>query len=73
MSLVSAIKPTSGHWLHLVAWGMVVAGLAGVVTVLVSPTAGLVAGAVLAVVVLVVNALAKASRKMERIFAEELD
>ncbi|MEU4801234.1 hypothetical protein [Actinosynnema sp. NPDC023587] len=73
MSIVSAIKPTSDNWVHLVAWGMVVAGLAGVMVVLASPTAGVVTGLVLAIAGLAVNALTKASRKMDQIFAEELD
>ncbi|MEV0677248.1 hypothetical protein AB0I60_12090 [Actinosynnema sp. NPDC050436] len=73
MSIVSAIKPTSGNWVHLVAWGMVAAGLAGVVTVLASPVAGVVAGLVLALIGLAVNSLSRASHKMDQIFAEELD
>ncbi len=73
MSIVSAIKPTSGSWLPLIAWGMVVVGLAAFATVIVSATAGIVTGVVLAVAGLVANAMAKASRKMDRIFAEELD
>ncbi|CCH27600.1 hypothetical protein ABZ816_07990 [Actinosynnema sp. NPDC047251] len=73
MSIVSAMKPTTGSWLHLVAWGMVVAGVAGVLAVLASPATGVLTGLALAVIGLVVNAFAKASRKMDQIFSEELD
>ncbi|WP_433267415.1 hypothetical protein ACQPZF_01415 [Actinosynnema sp. CS-041913] len=73
MSIISAIKPTSGSWIRLVVWTQVVLGPAGLVAFLVSPTAGVVTGVALALVGLAANALAKASRKMDRIFAEELD
>ncbi|MBB5958968.1 hypothetical protein FHS29_005577 [Saccharothrix tamanrassetensis] len=73
MSIASGIRPVSGSWIRLAAWVLVVLGTAGVVAVLASPTAGVVVGAVLALVALVGNALAKASRKMDEIFREELD
>ncbi|RKT52089.1 hypothetical protein [Saccharothrix australiensis] len=73
MSIASSIRPASGSLLRLLAWSLVVLGSAGVVAVLASPTAGLVAGAVLALLVVAGDALAKASRTMDRIFDEELD
>ncbi|MBW4719743.1 hypothetical protein [Saccharothrix obliqua] len=73
MSIVSAIKPNSGSWIPLIAWALVIFGLAALVALLTTATAGLVTGGVLAVAALVVNALVKARRTMDRIFTEELD
>jgi hypothetical protein len=69
MSTAFAHKPTSKSWIHLVVWAQVALGLAGLVAFLATPTAGVVVG----VAVAVVRSLARARRKMEQIFAEELD
>jgi len=73
MSIVSAFKPASGSRLALLAWALVAIGAAGLVTALAAPVAGLVAGLATALVGLVVTALARASRTLGRILAEELD
>lgn len=59
--------------LPVVAWIPVALGLAGLVGVLASPTAAVVVGTVAALVALACRALVRASRKVDRILAEELD
>lgn len=73
MSLTSTTRHSPKAWLPVVAWTQVVLVPAGLLAVLVTPTAGVVAGVLAALVGLAVHALTKASRTMDRIFAEELD
>ncbi|QFZ16274.1 hypothetical protein [Saccharothrix syringae] len=74
MSTTSAARPSSARtWLPLLAWSQAALGSATAVTLLTSPTPGVVVGLVVALLGLVVNALHRASRTMDRIFEEELD
>ncbi|QQQ76692.1 hypothetical protein IOD16_37945 [Saccharothrix sp. 6-C] len=60
-------------WVPVVAWTQVTLGSVGLVGVLASPAAAVVVGAVAAPTVLACRALVRASRKLDRIMAEELD
>lgn len=73
MGTVSAAKPTSTGWVRIIAWAVVCLGVAGIVAVVSSPLVAVAAGIAVAVLGAAVNALARASRTMDRIFTEELD
>ncbi|MFD0199699.1 MULTISPECIES: hypothetical protein [Saccharothrix] len=60
-------------WVPVVAWVQVTLGLAGLVAVFASPAAGVVVGTAVALIALATRALHRASRKLDRILAEELD
>lgn len=67
------ITPTTRTWVPIVAWTQVTLGLAGLLAVLTSPVAGIVVGTAVALIALVCRAMARASSRLDRILAEELD
>lgn len=69
MTTTAAVK----SWVPVVAWTQVTLGTAGLVAVVASPVAAVVVGTAVALVALVCHALLRASRKLDRILAEELD
>lgn len=67
----TATAPKS--WVPVVAWTQVTLGLAGVAAVLGSPVAAVVVGTAVALIALAHRALRRASDRLDRILAEELD
>ncbi|PSL55599.1 hypothetical protein B0I31_105568 [Saccharothrix carnea] len=64
---------TAASWVPVVAWIQVTLGLAGLAAVFASPVAAVVVGTAVALIALATRALHRASRKLDRIMAEELD
>lgn len=64
---------STARWIPVVAWTQVGLGLAGLLAVVLSPTAAVLVGAVVAVIALAGRALVRASHKLDRILDEELD
>lgn len=67
------ILTTTRNRVAIVAWIPVALGLTGLLAVVVSPVAAVIAGTVVALVALARRALTKASRTLDGILAEELD
>jgi hypothetical protein len=63
----------SKSWVPVIAWTQVALGLAGVAAVLGSPVAAVLVGTAVALIALAHRALRRASDKLDRIMAEELD
>lgn len=60
-------------WVPVVAWIQVTLGLAGLAAVVASPVAAVLVAAAVVLIALTCRALLRASRKVDRILAEELD
>ncbi|XVS64752.1 hypothetical protein ACQPYE_01425 [Actinosynnema sp. CA-299493] len=60
-------------WVPMIAWAQVTIGLTGLVGVLASPLAALVVAVITVPIAAACRALVRASRKLDRIMAEELD
>ncbi|MEU4763777.1 hypothetical protein AB0H12_11015 [Actinosynnema sp. NPDC023794] len=69
MTTTAAVK----SWVPVVASIQVTLGLAGLVAVLASPTTAVVVATAVALIALACRALLRASRRLDRILAEELD
>ncbi|WP_158848053.1 hypothetical protein [Saccharothrix deserti] len=67
------ITTTTKSWVPVVAWTQVALGLAGVLALLTSPVVAVVFATAAALVALTCRATVRASHKLDRILAEELD
>ncbi|WP_367133399.1 hypothetical protein [Saccharothrix sp. HUAS TT1] len=61
------------NWVPIVAWTQVTLGLTGLLAVVASPLAAVLVGSAATLIALVCRALVRASHKLDRIMAEELD